>query len=225
MKKVILSISAMLFVGAVSFAQGNISAVNQVGKSDVSIVNQHGGLNKSNVDQLGNSNKSQVYQGIQPASFNALSNLADVMQKGNNNDAFISQSNKDNEAYQIQTGDMNKATIWQDQIVGAPNATQGSDWAKQIQTGKSNVATIDQGTTGNEKPVSPSKFSAAQLAFAAAVVVPVSPHFNNDAIQTQNGDSNTAYASQGGLTNHSFQTQTSPSGTLAAAGNQSNHYQ
>jgi hypothetical protein len=221
MKKVVLSISAMLLVGSVAMAQVNMSDVNQVGNSEVSIVNQHGNSNTSDVDQLGNRNKSEVYQGINPGSFNARSNAAEVMQDGNDNGAFISQSNKNNEAFQTQVGNKNTATIWQDQIVGAPLATRGSDWAKQEQTGNRNVATIDQGTSGNEKPVAPSVFSSDQLAAVAAVPVPVSPNYNNYALQVQNGNGNTAYASQGGVENHSFQYQTSP----GAIGNTSNHYQ
>ena len=82
MKKVIFSISAMLFVGAASFAQGNTSDVNQVGNSDISTVSQHGHLNTSDVDQIGNSNTSQVFQGVQPGLFDALRNKAVVMQSG-----------------------------------------------------------------------------------------------------------------------------------------------
>mgnify|MGYP003665829047 FL=1 len=225
MKKVVLSISAMLFVGAMSFAQSNMSNVNQVGNLNGSIVNQNGGYNDADVDQIGRSNSSEVYQGIRPSLVNAMSNSAEVLQRGKSNVAFISQSNQDNEAFQKQIGDNNRATIWQDQVTGAPGATQGSDWAKQVQRGDNNVATVDQGTSGNERPQAPSVFSAAQLASVAAVAVPVSPHKNNKALQTQTGDGNTAYASQGGIGNKSYQTQTSPSGTSVADGNVSNHYQ
>ncbi len=221
MKKVFLSISAMLFVGAMSFAQSNMSNVNQVGNLDESTVDQHGHSNESDVDQLGNRNTSEVYQGIKPRSFDARSNSAVVLQDGNDNGAFISQSNKNNEAFQTQIGNKNEATIWQDQVNGAPQATRGSDWANQEQTGNNNVAIIDQGTNGNERPVAPSVFNADQLAAVAAVPVPVSPNFDNDADQIQNGNGNDAYASQGGVKNHSFQTQTSP----GAVGNTSNHYQ
>ena len=81
MKKVILSISAMLFVGAAAIAQGNTSSVNQVGNSDTGIVNQNGGTNDSKIDQLGDSNKSEVYQGIQPGVYNAKNNAADVTKR------------------------------------------------------------------------------------------------------------------------------------------------
>jgi hypothetical protein len=224
MKKVILSISAMLFVGAAAFAQGNTSSVNQVGNSDQGIVNQNGQTNASTIDQLGNTNKSEVYQGIMPGVYNAKSNMADVKQKGDNNGAFISQSNHDNKAYQTQTGNSNGATIWQDQIAPPASALGGWDKATQTQTGNYNSATVDQGTTGNEKPTG-LPFNATQLGYAAAVSVPFAPHSQNEATQTQNGDNNVAYASQGGVKNKSWQTQTSPTGTSAADKNVSNHYQ
>ena len=104
MKKVILSISAMLFVGAIGFAQGNTSSVNQVGNSDQGLVTQNGSNTGSLVDQKGDNNKSEVFQGIQPGLYAAKDNKADVKQDGNGNGAFISQSNHDNEAYQTQKG-------------------------------------------------------------------------------------------------------------------------
>ena len=225
MKKVILSVSAMLFVGAMSFAQSNMSSVNQVGVSETAIVNQNGMANQSDVSQLGVSNKSEVYQGINPESYDAKRNSATVMQEGNSNSGFISQSNRDNEAFQTQNGTRNSATIWQDQVAGGDAALRGSDKATQTQTGRNNIATVDQGTSGNERPVAPSPFTDAQLAAAAGVPVPVSPNFDNEATQTQNGGGNTAYASQGGVKNASVQTQMSPEGTSLAAGNVSNHYQ
>ena len=225
MKKVVLSVSAMLFVGAMSFAQVNMSNVNQVGNLNGSTVNQNGGANDSDVDQYGRSNTSTVYQGTQPSMVHAMRNSAEVFQRGQSNTAFVSQSNQDNEAFQRQVGDNNRATIWQDQVAGAPGATQGSDWARQVQRGDNNTATVDQGTSGNDIPSTTAVFSTAQIGLAGGVVVPVSPHRNNRALQLQTGDGNSAYASQGGIGNDSSQSQTSPTGTSVADGNVSNHYQ
>ena len=141
-----------------------------------------------------------MFQGIKPGLYAAKDNKADVKQTGNSNIGFISQSNHDNKAYQTQTGNSNKATIWQDQIAGASSALGGFDIATQKQTGNSNTATVDQGTTGNEKPTG-LPFNATQLAHVAAVAVPFAPHSKNEATQTQNGDNNVAYASQGGVHN------------------------
>lgn len=229
MKRVVLSVSAMLLVGAAGFAQGNLSNVNQVGNSDKSTVVQHGVLNKSDVDQLGNGNTSEVYQGVKPSQFYAGDNSAITMQKGNSNEAFISQSNYSNTATQTQTGNSNDATIWQDQVEGGfwgspfGGALKGHDTATQTQTGNNNVATIDQGTTGNEMPTG-APFSADQINAVNGVNVPVSPSGYNNATQTQDGNWNVAYASQGGEENVSVQTQKSTS-IFGLAKNVSNHYQ
>ena len=225
MKKVVLSISAMLFVGAMSFAQINTSNVNQVGNTNSSTVGQHGGANDADVDQYGTSNTSLVSQGLEPGLFLAQSNKATVLQDGVSNCGKISQSNVKNEAFQTQVGNSNKAWIWQDQITGAPGATQGFDFARQTQRGDNNLAVIDQGTSGNERPIAPSVFNSAQLAFSAAVTTPFTPHKSNRATQDQTGGGNDAYASQGGIGNQSSQIQTSPLATSVANGNVSNHYQ
>jgi hypothetical protein len=215
MKKVILSISAMLFFGAAAIAQ-NTSAVVQVGSSDEAIVGQNGTLNSSTIGQAGNSNKSEVYQGIKPGAYPALNNKAEVSQQGNSNVAFSSQSNKNNKAYQTQKGNSNSATIWQDQIAGPATALNGGDTATQIQTGNNNKATIDQGTSGNELPVAtPNGFTAADILNLAGVSVPFAPNGGNNAIQTQNGTWNLAYASQGGTGNESWQTQNSTAASSA----------
>ncbi|MBA9072249.1 hypothetical protein GGR22_000375 [Flavobacterium gossypii] len=221
MKKVILSISVML-VSAVSFAQFNDSNVLQLGGSNNSSVNQKGSYQDSDVRQQGNSNVSNVTQGINPNNSSASNhNKADVKQIGNLNNAFVSQNNLYNEAYQVQTGNSNQATIWQDQL--NPTAGNGNDWAKQLQTGNNNKATIDQGTSGNEMPTG-APFSAEALGFVSAVTVPFMPHGFNDALQTQVGDFNVAYTSQGGELNDSKITQTSTAVAVSGA-NKASHYQ
>jgi hypothetical protein len=226
MKKVILSISAMLFVGAAAIAQ-NTSAVAQAGNLDTGLVNQNGNLNDASIGQLGDSNTSTVDQGYLPSLYPAVGNIGHATQNGDWNTAFISQSNKNNEAYQAQTGDHNSATVWQDQISGPASALNGGDKAWQTQTGDYNKATIDQGTSGNTLPaVLPAgQFTAAELSALAGVPIPFSPNGGNEATQTQNGDYNLAYASQGGTGNRSSQTQTSPSGTVDADKNISRHFQ
>ena len=72
MKKVILSISAML-VASISFAQANVSAVNQIGIANAAIITQTGLANDSDVLQLG------------------FANLAVVDQDGRRNEADINQ--------------------------------------------------------------------------------------------------------------------------------------
>ena len=232
MKKVILSISAMLFVGFAAVAQ-NTSAVGQTGNGNNGIVGQNGSSNSSKITQVSpggaapasDGNKSEVYQGIQPALYAAVNNKAEVDQNGKKNTAFISQSNKNNQAYQTQKGNENDATIWQDQIVGPASALNGGDKAWQTQTGNKNKATIDQGTTGNEYPTPGGVFTNAQLTALGTVSIPFAPNGSNEATQTQNGDYNLAYASQGGTGNKSWQTQTSPSGTTDANKNISRHFQ
>lgn len=220
MKKVVLSISAMLFVGAVSYAQSNMSHVDQMGMTHDAMVNQIGWNQDSDISQKGTSNKSEVYQGVRPNEIKFFGvnisngNEADVIQDGKRNTAFISQNNWGNDATQTQTGDDNKATIWQDETSGGL-ALFGHDKATQTQTGKHNIATIDQGTSGNTIP----SFCINQVPAA-----PVLPHGYNVATQTQDGNYGIAYASQGGTLNNSSQTQ---HGTLAVAGkeNVSNHFQ
>src|SRR6187402_1082154 len=180
MKKVVLSISAMLLVGAASIAQ-NTSAVGQVGSLDIAVVGQNGILNDSKIGQVGNSNKSEVYQGILPGTYPALNNKAEVSQEGDWNLAYVSQNNRNNNAYQTQKGDQNSATIWQDQIAPPPSALNGGDLATQVQTGDYNTATIDQGTTGNQTPLPGGVFDASQLALLASVPIPFAPNGDNQA--------------------------------------------
>lgn len=241
MKKMIFSISAMLFVGAVSFAQlgpgpapaiANSSFVGQSGSYESANVNQIGWNQKSKVIQAGDHNTSQVAQGVNPnqiiGSFPYLpinlsfSNSADVSQNGQRNTAYISQNNWKNTAKQIQVGNDNEATIWQDETqvqIYLPLKLHGQDTANQTQMGNKNKATVDQGTSGNSLP-SASIFTG----MAALPAAPFSPHGYNVATQTQDGNYGIAYASQGGLRNVSNQTQ---HGTLAGVGteNVSNHYQ
>ncbi|WP_281631874.1 hypothetical protein [Flavobacterium luteolum] len=212
MKKVILSISAMLFVGFAAVAQNNTSNVDQLGNTQVSSVTQHG-----------SSNDAQVRQGVLPSQLAASNNnTTTIFQQGSGNAAFTSQNNLQNDAYQTQYGNSNQATIWQDQLEG--NASQGYDLAVQYQSGSNNKATIDQGTTGNNpKPTNP-PFSAAQKLVIDAVVVPAAPHALNDAYQTQTGTYSVAYASQGGWDNYSNQVQNGTGGNDSDK-NVSNHYQ
>jgi len=238
MKKVILSISAMLFVGAIGSAQilpgtiaPNSSYVNQTGSSQDAYVHQIGTAQSSSVMQSDWDNTSQVYQGVYPSQMTILGvnishdNLAEVSQDGEQNNAFISQNNWRNKAYQTQVGDKNEATIWQDETNVSyglfTGNLKGEDKATQTQTGKHNKATIDQGTTGNTLPTAAVFTGMAPLTTA----VPASPHGKNKATQTQTGSYGEAYASQGGLSNESNQTQTSGAFATAASKNVSNHYQ
>lgn len=215
----------MLFVGAASIAQPNTSAVGQVGISNDGIVNQNGNDNHSKIGQDGNDNSSTVDQGFLPSVYPALGNIGEAKQTGNNNTAFISQSNIDNEAYQIQEGDRNSATIWQDQVAGNIAGNTG-DKAWQTQTGDDNTATIDQGTTGNAFPVGPPTgvFTAEQISEFAGIPIPFVPNGGNEATQTQNGDFSIAYASQGGTGNSSTQTQNSTAASTLER-NVSRHFQ
>ena len=235
MKKVILSISAMLFVGFAAYAQpgpsatANSSLVGQTGTSQNALVHQIGTAQSSKIKQTINSNKSEVYQGVKPGQIISgglnisAKNMADVDQAGNNNVAFISQNNWDNKATQKQVGDRNDATIWQDETVVSTANLFGHDTATQTQTGKDNKATIDQGTTGNNPlPV----IATFPMMNPLGAAVPVSPHGYNKAVQTQKGDFNLAYTSQGGERNDSKIMQNSiGKATSAGARNEANHYQ
>lgn len=238
MKRVILSISAMLFVSAFGTAQilpgtiaPNTSYVNQTGVSQDAYVHQIGTAQSSSVKQMDWDNTSKVYQGVNPAQMTVLGvnishdNLAEVVQNGEQNNAFISQNNWRNKAYQTQTGDKNEATIWQDETNVSyglfTGNLKGEDKATQTQNGKFNKATIDQGTSGNTLPTA-SVFTGM---LPLTTSIPASPHGRNDATQTQTGKYGEAYASQGGLDNESNQTQTSGALATAASKNVSNHYQ
>jgi len=149
--------------------------------------------------------------------------MADIDQRGNNNRAQISQNNWDNEAIQKQVGDRNDATIWQDEVAVATAALLGSDLATQNQTGNDNKATIDQGTSGNEPLPVVGTFTMMN---PLTVAIPVPPHGNNNATQTQVGNFNLAYTSQGGLRNISTISQNSTSQSATALNrNVANHYQ
>lgn len=235
MKRVILSISAMLFVGAASYAQpgpvagANSSMVGQFGTNQNALVQQIGTGQNSKVKQAVNDNDAFVYQGLNPgqilvAGVNiSAKNMADIDQSGNGNKAFISQNNWDNEAIQKQVGDRNDAMIWQDEIVIATASLMGSDLATQNQTGNNNKATIDQGTSGNDPAPSVGTFTMMN---PLTVPTPVPPHGNNDATQTQVGNFNLAYTSQGGLRNISMISQNSTSQSATALNkNEANHYQ
>jgi hypothetical protein len=228
MKKVIFSISAMLFVGAISYAQPNVSHVNQMGLTQTATVTQRGFDQHSDVTQRNASNVATVHQGLNPNQVNVLGfnisndNEARVLQDGRRNTAYISQNNWSNSAIQTQMGDDNNATIWQDETMGIftfPLLNLGHDTAIQTQTGKHNTATIDQGTSGNPLPTAFASFSPV---FPGA---PVLPTGYNTAVQTQVGNWNLAYASQGGYMNNSVQTQVGASYATASARNESNHYQ
>ncbi|MFH6997123.1 hypothetical protein ACHRVZ_04265 [Flavobacterium sp. FlaQc-57] len=238
MKKVILSISAMLFVSAFGTAQilpgtiaPNTSYVNQTGSSQDAFVHQIGTAQSSSVKQMNWDNTSQVFQGVNPGQMTVLGvnishdNLAEVVQNGEQNIAYISQNNWRNKAYQTQVGNKNDATIWQDETNVSyglfTGNLKGEDKATQKQTGNSNKATIDQGTSGNTLPTAAVFTGMAALSTS----VPASPHGRNDATQTQNGKFGEAYASQGGLDNESNQTQTSGAFATATSKNVSNHYQ
>jgi len=228
----------MLFVGAVAIAQPNVSAVVQGGHDNTGNATQNGVNNQSAIGQdvgglAGGNNTAEVFQGIQPATYKAVHNIATIKQTGDWNTAFTSQSNHDNQATQTQDGEDNHAKIWQDQIVegvGPGTTLGGGDIAVQSQSGKHNDATIDQGTTGNEFPTAVANhidgFSAQDLADAnlSGVHIPFSPNDGNYANQKQDGDWNVAYASQGGEKNISWQTQNSTA-TSALERNKSNHYQ
>jgi len=209
MKKVILSVAFMLAAGA-TFAQTNKSDVYQTGTSQNALVSQQGANNTSNVDQ-----------GTQPTiAAGSYSNYTNVAQVGQNNSAMVSQNNQNNQAFQTQNGAMNSASIWQDQSIGTN--VNGSDYARQTQSQNHNVAVIDQGTSGNALPVNP--FSISQQNIAGMVTVPYLPHGGNSATQNQSGDYGKAYASQGGQSNFSTQTQVG-AGAVAGAENVSNHFQ
>ncbi|HSD05995.1 hypothetical protein [Flavobacterium sp.] len=228
MKKVVLSISAMLFVGAIGFAQANTSVASTVGNGNAANVTQHGTWNGSILHQNGDGNTANAYQGVLPNSYPADHNAAIQLQNGNGNLIQVSQSNKNNFSDQKQFGNSNEAKVWQDQIAASPlgNALGGGDKAWQTQTGDHNKATIDQGTTGNERPTpSTSFFEADALAAANLVVVPFGPNGGNEATQTQNNNWNEALSSQGGTANKSYQTQTNTkAGATSADVNLSKHY-
>lgn len=59
MKKVVLSVAA-LFIGALSFSQGNQSVVLQQGNGNGTSVSQSGQTNMSDVFQNGNNNDGTV---------------------------------------------------------------------------------------------------------------------------------------------------------------------
>lgn len=217
----------------VGYAENNFAYANQKGDGNTSTQKQRYDNNYATVKQNGNGNtakqeqyssnngsasalataganknKAEIFQGINPSTYTAVNNWAEQMQDGVGNKGFISQSNKDNEAYQTQEGDINTATIWQDQIVGG-NAILGSDWAKQTQMGNDNTATVDQGSTGNQHPsdVLAGDIPASFVGVSPVGGHPVLDHGNNNALQTQIGNSNTAYVSQGGDDNGSIQYQ------------------
>ncbi|MBK0369170.1 hypothetical protein [Flavobacterium agrisoli] len=244
MKKVVLSVSAMLFVGAIGFAQENSQDTYQLGDHQ-----------QSSVTQDGMQNAAVVRQGVLPnTSISSSWNESTIKQKGELNRSWVSQNNFSNLADQKQIGNSNSAVIWQDQVAGAPNATKGNDNAYQTQTGNNNTAVIDQGTAGNWRPTgaagsgSPSataydqtaptlasvktNFTVDQQGFIDAVTsnsgtptdALVTPHESNTATQNQKGNYNVAYASQGGTNNESTQIQNS--GTASEGeGNKSVHLQ
>jgi hypothetical protein len=192
-------------------------------------VQQIGTGQNSKVKQAVNDNDAFVYQGLNPGQIlvagvnTSASNMADVDQSGNSNRAQISQNNWDNEAIQKQIGDRNDATIWQDEVAVVTGSLFGSDLAIQNQTGNDNKATIDQGTSGNQPLPSVGTFT---LMNPLTVAIPVPPHGNNDATQTQVGNFNLAYTSQGGLRNVSMISQNSTSQSATALNkNEANHYQ
>ncbi len=235
MKKVILSISAMLFVGAASYAQpgpavgANSSLVGQTGTLQNALVHQIGTAQSSKIKQTVNDNDAFVYQGVNPGQIMgggvniSAKNIADIDQNGNKNYAFISQNNWDNTAIQKQVGDRNDATIWQDEKGFSYPNLKGHDKATQTQTGNDNKGTIDQGTSGNNPlPV----VGTFPMMNALSSAVPANPHGDNVAVQTQKGNFNLAYTSQGGMRNDSKINQNSTSqAATALARNEANHYQ
>jgi Curlin associated repeat len=218
----------------VGYAENNFAYANQKGDGNTSTQKQRYDNNYATVQQNGNGNtakqeqyssnngsasatvataganknKAEIFQGINPSTYLATGNLADQMQDGVGNAGYISQSNMDNKAYQTQVGNGNTATIWQDQIVGG-SAILGNDWAKQTQEGNGNTATVDQGSTGNQHPsdVLAGDIPASFVGVSPVGGHPVLDHGFNKAKQSQEGNSNTAYVSQGGYKNKSEQVQ------------------
>jgi hypothetical protein len=232
MKKVFLSISAMLCTVAVSYAQtgpgpvttANSSIVGQTGNKQNAEVIQKGTGQMSKIKQATSDNDAYVLQGTKPGLVTiSAKNSADIDQLGTKNWAKISQNNWDNTATQKQVGDNNKATIWQDEVAfNWPNLV-GGDTATQTQTGNKNEATIDQGTTGNN-PIPTVAVFPKMVALTASI--PKNPHGLNKATQTQNGDYNKAYTSQGGMNNESMINQDSRGyAATATYRNVANHYQ
>ncbi|OAB25646.1 Curlin associated repeat-containing protein [Flavobacterium fryxellicola] len=235
MKKVVLSISAMLCTVAISYAQPgpvagpNVSAVGQTGFSQFAQVSQIGTAQNSKVKQELNNNDAYVYQGVNPGQMlvgsinTSAKNMADIFQRGDDNYAYISQNNWNNMATQSQRGDRNDATIWQDEVVVATASLDGHDKATQTQRGNDNEATIDQGTSGNNPLPTVATFT---LGVPLTSAIPFSPHGYNEATQTQRGNWNKAYTSQGGRNNDSDINQNSVGKAATIVDrNVANHYQ
>ncbi|PKV48230.1 Curlin associated repeat-containing protein [Aquimarina sp. MAR_2010_214] len=136
MKKTILAFSALLSV-AFTFAQTNVTDINQTGKGNETGISQKGVNNTLDIVQEGNFNKAKVAQGTKDSAKG--NGVISQIQTGDQNDVYVMQQGDLNAVHQNQLGISNSA-----------EATQYSDVLEskitQTQIGNYNKAIAIQGT-------------------------------------------------------------------------------
>lgn len=156
MKRTLIVMFVLVFIGSFAFAQSNDATVNQYGTNQQADVDQAGDLNKvlinqgrdivpphandkdgkATVDQIGTGNDAEIEQ------IGGRNKQATIMQVGLLNEALIQQTGTGNYveatiANQTQNGERNEAKIWQ---------KGRSIRASQEQFGDDNYAFIEQGS-------------------------------------------------------------------------------
>lgn len=181
---------------------GNVGPLS--GRLNMSEVYQRGTENQSTLRQFGNKNEALTQQGmnddgsagnlalIQQGSSTAQeaeSNMAQIIQDGDDNQARTEQRYDNSKALTTQDGTDNYADISQ---VAAPDSSEGHQ-AEIMQDGDTNAAWIDQvGGAGASNEATAIQDGSGNFSYQ---------HQESTAVTSSNGDwSNNAYVSQGSNT-------------------------
>ncbi|MFT5964650.1 MAG: hypothetical protein ACI9L6_001396 [Flavobacterium sp.] len=208
MKKVILSVAAMLLVSALAVAQSNVSTVTQAGLNNSSEWSQVGNLNvitvmqeslndgnnEANVEQVGVTNVGSIKQW-------GDGHFADQTQTvGDGNYAEIYQDRSSNSSTQSQIGSNNVALSGQNGYEPlALQGTGGNNISTQIQKGDDNTSYVAQGTASEFFDVVP----APSYGSSNSASLSQDGFYNFAAVGQINGNNNTAELSQVGGENTS----------------------
>jgi hypothetical protein len=173
MKKLLLSVVAILLVTAVTFAQSNEAYVIQVGTTNTSTVDQSGtaghnlayvnqyGSNIANVQQLGvGSNSATINQGSNglPVTNNHQAAYVGDWQDG----AFIMQNGATNTAAITMTGNLSTGTINQVGSLNSGSQTIGTNYS-EMSGHTSGVWMSQEGTSNYSTQITSPSFGSAGI--------------------------------------------------------------
>lgn len=206
MKKLLLSVFALVFAVGFTFAQTN-SDVDQNGNNNSATVDQklkgHTGQLDALVDTKGDNNTVEIEQESKKPTDEDFA-LADVIQSGDENSAKISQNRRRKASAKLdQLGDVNTAEVYQ----GPGDVLQGYNDQRATQHGNDNTLRVVQTRDPNNLSVNTGnsfeKVGVDQIGndnFAEIIQAGDNGGgvFSNDAFLKQEGNQNEANMRQGG---------------------------